>query len=208
MPNINSLLDNIAQIVKSGKTKPTLLSKLDLRYAYSQIPLDQKTRKQGNFNLIGSNATGTYQFQTGFYGLTDMPAEFQKAIDLTLANCLNTYAYLHDILIVSKGSTELDQQKLKAVLDRLDEENLAISLEKCKFACKQIERLGFNNNSEGKTPLTKKTEAIEKLSAPKTFKQLKRFMGSKHHLTQYISNLAQAAAALRPLLKTQKRKKN
>ena len=109
MPNIDLLLDNIAQVVKSDITKQTLFSKLDLRYAYSQIPLDQQTRQQCNFSLIGGNATGTYQFQTGFYGLTDMPAEFQKAIDLTLTNCTNTYAYLNDILIVTKGSTELHQ---------------------------------------------------------------------------------------------------
>ena len=128
MPNIDLLLDTIAQVVKSDKTKQTLFSNFDLRYAYSQIPLDQKTREQCNFSSIGGNATGTYQFQTGFYGLTDMPAEFQKAVDLTLTNSTNTYAYLDDILIVTKGSTELHQQKLKAVLDKLDEENLAIHL--------------------------------------------------------------------------------
>ena len=47
-----------------------------------------------------------------------------------------------------------------------------------------------------------KTETKEKLSAPKTFKQFKSFMGSIHQLTRYIPKLAQAAAALRPLLKT------
>ena len=109
MPYIDLLLDNIAQVVKSDITKQTLFSKLDLRYAYSPIPLDEQTRQQCNFSLIGGNATGTYQLQTGFYGLTDMPAEFQKAIDLTLTNCTNTYAYLNDILIVTKGSTELHQ---------------------------------------------------------------------------------------------------
>ena len=199
------MLDNIAQVVKSDKTKQTLFSKLDLRYAYSQTPLDKSTRDQCNSSLIGGNATVTYQFQTGFYGLKDMPAKFRKAIDLTITNCTNTYAYLDEILILTKGSTELHQQNLKAVLERIDEENLAISLEKCKFLCKQIEWLGFNITSEGTTPLIKKTEAIEELSAPKTFKQSKNFMGSIHHLTRYIPNLAQAVVALRPLLKTQKR---
>ena len=71
MPKINLLLDNIAQVVKSDNSNQTLFSTLDLRYAYSQIPLDKATREQCNFSLIGGNATGTYQFQTGFYGLTD-----------------------------------------------------------------------------------------------------------------------------------------
>ena len=56
-------------------------------------------------------------------------------------------------------------------------------------------------NSEGTKPLIRKTEAIEKLSPPKTFEQLKSFMGSIHHLARFIPNLAQTAAALRPLLK-------
>ena len=139
MPNINLLLDNIAEVVKSNENQQILFSTLDLRYAFLQIPLDKATRELCNFSLIDGNATGTYEFQTGFYGLTDMPAEFQKAIDLTLTNCSNTYAYLDDILIVTKGSVDLHKQKLQTILENLDDENLAISLDKCKFASKQNE---------------------------------------------------------------------
>ena len=53
MPNIELLLDNIAQVVKSDKSKQTLFSTLHLRYAYSQIPLHKTTKEQGNFSLIG-----------------------------------------------------------------------------------------------------------------------------------------------------------
>ena len=68
---------------------------------------------------------------------------------------------------MTKGSTELQQQKLKTVLEKLDDQNLVKSLEKCKFACKQTEWLGFNITSKGTTYLIKKTEA-KNLSAPKT----------------------------------------
>ena len=50
--------------------------------------------------------TGTYRYKTGFYGLTDMPDEFQKAIDCTLAGLNNTFCFLDDILIVSRGGIE------------------------------------------------------------------------------------------------------
>ena len=119
--------------IKSDTKEQTLFSSVYLRYAYSQIRFDKKTREQCNFSHIGGNATGTYQFQTGFYGLTDMPAEFQKAIDLTINQL---YAYLDDILIITKGSIEKHKETLEKVLHRLDEENLEISLDKCKFACK------------------------------------------------------------------------
>ena len=170
MPNKDLLLDNIAHVVKSDKSDQPLFRTLDLRYAYSQIPLDKTTREQCNFSLIGGNATGTYQFQTGFYGLTDMPTEFQKAVDLTLTDCSNTYAYLDDNLIITKGTLESHRQKLQTVQTKLNEENLAILLDHCKFACKQVEWLGYTINSEGTKPLIRKTEASEKLSPPKTFK--------------------------------------
>ena len=127
MPNIDLLLEKIAQVLKSDKSNQTLFSTFDLRYAYSQIPLDKTTRDHCNFSLIGGNATGTYQFQTSIYGLTDMPVEFQKAVELTLTNCNNTYTYLDDILTVKKGTIETHRQKIQTVLTKLDEENLAFS---------------------------------------------------------------------------------
>ena len=102
---------------------------------------------------------------------------------------------------MTKGSVDIHKQKLQAILERLDGENLAKSLDKGKFACKQVEWLGYTIDSEGTTPLIRKTDAIEKLCPPKSLKQLKSFMGSIYHLTRYIPNLAQRAAALRPLLK-------
>ena len=50
--------------------------------------------------------TGTYCFKTGFYALTDLPAEFQKAIESTSAGLNNKFCFLDDILIVSRGRIE------------------------------------------------------------------------------------------------------
>ena len=77
---------------------------------------------------------------------------------------------------------------------------MAISLNKCKFGCKEVEWLGFIINEYGTIPMHKKTEAITNLQHPKTFKQLKSFMGSIHHLNKFIPNLAQLCTPLRPLL--------
>ena len=202
MPNIDVLLDNVAQSAQEGNGKPgtTYFFTIDLRYADSQLKLDDITKTQCNFSIIDGQATGTYQFQTGFYGLTDMPAEFQKAINLTLNNKKDTFAFLDDILIISHGTKEQHIDKLKRVLDKLDQENMDIYVNKCKFCCKEVEWLGFVINEYGTIPMHKKTDAITKLHHPTTFKQLKSFMGSVHHLNKFIPNLAQLCAPLRPLL--------
>ena len=135
MHNIDCLMHSIAQtITQSSDDGEVLFSTIDLRYAYSQLPLDPETAKHCNFNLIGGQATGTYRFNTGFYGLTDMPAEFQKAIDITLANLTNTFSFLDDIIIVTKGGIQNHKEKLFKCLDKLEEEKLAINLKKCHFA--------------------------------------------------------------------------
>ena len=131
-----------------------------------------------------------------------MPADFRKAIDLTLNNEKDTFAFLDDILIISHGNKEQHIDKLTKVLNKLDAENMAISVDKCKFGCKEVEWLGFIINEYSITPMQKKTDALVNLQHPKTFKQLKSFMGSIHHLNKFIPNLAQLCTPLRSLLST------
>ena len=129
-----------------------------------------------------------------------MPAEFQKAIDLTLNNEMDTFAFLDDILIISHGTKEDHMNKLKRILDKLDAENMAKSLEKSKFGCKQVEWLGYVIDEYDTVPMQKKTDAIVQLNHPKTFKQFKSFMGSIHLLNKFINNLVQLCTPLWPLL--------
>ena len=84
MPNVEELLDGVSQIVTAQTAGTLFFTVLDLKYAYSQLKLTPQTAKKCNLNILGGKATGTYRFLTGFYGLADMPAEFQKAMDRIL----------------------------------------------------------------------------------------------------------------------------
>ena len=130
-----------------------------------------------------------------------MPATFQKTIEKTLEGCKNYFAFLDDILIATKGNLKEHEETLDIILDRLNKEGLAISLQKCEFAKQQIEWLGFKITPHGVTPLITKTEALQKLDTTKIVKQLRSFMGSIHHLIKIIPNLAEISEPLRPLLK-------
>ena len=96
MQSIDHLIDSVALYISERKNLPGQywFSKVDLKYAYSQILLDENTQKRCNFNILGGRATGTHRFINGFYGLTDMPATFQITIDKTLQiikkkNCIS-----------------------------------------------------------------------------------------------------------------------
>ena len=102
MPNIDELVDGISQIIAERKAGNVYFTTLDFTYAYGQVSLEQKTSEQCNFSLVGGKSTGTYRFKNGFYGLTSMPAEFQKVIDNLLREFSQANAFIDDILIASK----------------------------------------------------------------------------------------------------------
>ena len=173
---------------------------MDLTYAYCQLPLSAKTRLKCNFSLIGGRSTGTYRFKTGFYGLTTMPAEFQRAMDCILAEYPQAHAFIDNILVVSKGIAIDHIATVEKILKKLEQENMSLKLSKCKFAQRECEWLGHKITSTGITPLVRKTEPIEALTPPRTLTQLKSFLGSIHSLHKYLPVLAESSAPLRPLL--------
>ena len=133
MPNVDELIDGVSQIVTENKSGTLYFTVLDLKYAYSQLKLAADTAKQCNFNIVSGKATGTNRFLTGFYGLADMPAKFQKTMDRTINHAKNTFCFLDDILIVSKGNEMEHGTLVESVLKKLDDENLALKISKCEL---------------------------------------------------------------------------
>ena len=181
IPNAKHLSPNGHNLQKSKlakKNRNTILLQIELNYAFSQIPLHKDTQKHCNFNIPGGNATGTFRFINGFYGLTEMPAIFHKAKDYTLNDIKSAHAFLDDIIIITTGSLNEHEQEIKKVLSRLDKENLTISLHKCMFAETEITWLGHKISPDGIIPTEKNTKAIAQMEQPHTLKQLRPFMGS------------------------------
>ena len=199
MPNIDSLIQTTSQTLSTAPQETAYFTTLDSQYAYIQLNLHSDTACHCNFNLVGGAMTGTYRFKTGFYGLTDMPAEFQKAIDCTLAGLIITFCFLDDILIVSRGGIEQHLDLVRKCLIKLDQENLRINLAECHFAKDEIEWLGHSITQTGITPLSNKIDAAIIFTYKP--KMLRLFMGSVHHLGNFIPNLSQLCFPLRPLLK-------
>ena len=107
MPNFEELMDIVGQTISERKQGDVFFTTMDLTYAYGQLPLNENTSKHCNFSLVGGRSTGTYRFKTGFYGLTTMPAEFQRVMDAILAEFPCAHAFIDDILVISKG-TKID----------------------------------------------------------------------------------------------------
>ena len=60
--------------------------------------------------------------------------------------------------MVTRGTISDHKSDIKFILKRLDEENLAIKLEKCEFAKTNITWLGYDITQTGISPNAKKTK--------------------------------------------------
>ena len=59
MQNLLELLDSAAQIITSKSEGTVWFTSLDLKYAFSQFPLDESVSKHYNFSIVCGEFTGT-----------------------------------------------------------------------------------------------------------------------------------------------------
>ena len=123
------------------------------------------------------------QIQNRVLWLTDVPTEFQKAMDCTLQGTLV------DIVIVTKGDVHEHNELVEKVIQRLDAEGWALKLSKCDFSVNQLTWLGYDINEDEYSPKFSKIEAIKSLKHPRTLKQLRSFMGTLNPIQRFIPDL-------------------
>ena len=100
------VLINLQPLVNDELKKHTIKLNSCSDKNFISLNLDPETARHCNFNIFSGEGTGTYLFITGFYGLTDMPAAFQKVMDYTLVGLDNTHCFLDDIIIISPSYKE------------------------------------------------------------------------------------------------------
>ena len=69
--------------------------------------------------------TGTYKFKTGYYGMKNLPTEFQKAISSTLLD----YKIPDAILIINKEKSGKNYEFVRRCFQKFHNENLRAKFE-------------------------------------------------------------------------------
>lgn len=93
--------------------------------------------------------------------------------------------YLDDIICYS-DSWEEHLLILEAVSGELENANLVLNLSKCVFAQAKVQFLGHMVDLGSLSPPTAKVEAITEMEAPRTKRQLRRFLGAIGYYHRYI----------------------
>jgi hypothetical protein len=120
---------------------------------------------------------GKYEYLRLPMGLCNSPDIFQEKMGELMSGLEFARAYIDDLLVVSSGDFETHLTHLEQVLTRLAEAGLKINASKSHFCSDELEYLGYLINREGVRPTLKKVEAMLKILAPKTRRQLRSFIG-------------------------------
>ena len=121
-------------------------------------------------------------------------------MDKLLHKIRNTFTFIDDILIVTKGTQQQHIEKVEEVMKTLDEAGIRLKSEKCKIAQRKTEWLGYYLSASGVKPIDEKIQAISNRLRPKTLKEQRSLMGALNQMNRFIPNLAKLCATLRPLL--------
>ena len=84
LPNLKSLMENVAETINGKQEGDVWFTSLDTVYAHGHTVLHPETVKLCNFHIIGGKTTCTYAIKTSYYGLKTRPPEFQKIMDKIL----------------------------------------------------------------------------------------------------------------------------
>ena len=115
----------------------TIFSALDLKSGYWQVRMHEDSIAKTAF----STQDGHYEFLRLPFGLKNAPADFSRIMHMILGNLDFVEIYLDDITIHSKDF-KTHVEHIKYVLNALNEANLKINLEKCKWCAREIKVLG------------------------------------------------------------------
>ena len=110
-------------------------------------------------------------------GLCNSPDIFQETMSTLLGDLEYVRAYIDDLLITTKSNWEDHLHQVEIVFHRIQEAGLKINAKKSFFGRDELEYLGYWISRKGIQPIAKKVEAIKNLVAPKTRRELRRFIG-------------------------------
>lgn len=190
LPRIDVILSRLGQA--------KFISKVDLKDAYLQIPLTERSKEKTAFFVRNH---GVWQFITMPFGLVNCSATMQRLMD-TLFGDLDgqVFVYQDDLVIVNEDF-ESHLKALAIVAERLKKANLSINFEKSGFCLRNMRYMGYVVDELGLRPDPGKISCVLKVPLPTTVTELRRFVGMAGWYRRFIKPFATLAAPLHDLIK-------
>ena len=195
LPLISDVLENI------GTKK--LFTKMDLRWGYNNVRIKEGDEWKTAFMML----EGSFEPTVMFFGLMNSPATFQAIMNELLRDLINTgkVAVFIDDVIVGMETEEEHDELVAEVIRRLEENDLYVKPEKCKWKVREVEFLGVVIRLEGIKMEKKKVKGVLEWPTPKCVKDVQKFLGLANYYRRFIEGFTTVARPLHDMVKKDKK---
>jgi len=121
-----------------------------------------------------------------------------------LINQGDTATFINDILVAT-DMEEGHDKLVEEVLKRLEENNLFVKPEKCKWKVREVEFLEVMIGPKGVEMQRKKVKGVLNWPAPRNIKEVQTFLGLANYYRRFIKDFAKIAAPLHMLVRKEQK---
>ncbi|CAB0039240.1 unnamed protein product [Trichogramma brassicae] len=179
--------EQTGQCLQSAK----FITTLDLSAAFHQVPMSAGSEKYTAFTVP---SLGLFEWTRMPYGVAGGPATFQELADKIIGPEMEpvAFAYIDDTIIATATYAE-HLKWLEHVLKRINQAGLTINRDKSFFCRSEVKYLGVIVVKNGFRPDPDKIAPVAEMTAPKTLKQLRRFLCMASWYRKFLENFAMIA---------------
>jgi len=142
-----------------------------------------------------------------FFGMTNSPTTFQGMMNEILRDMINegkVAAFVDDVLVGTETEEEHDEI-VEEVLKRLEKNNLYVKPEKCTWKVQKVNFLGVVMG-QGKIEMEEdKVAGVLNWLAPKTVRDVRKFLGLANYYRQFVKDFAKIAQPLNNLTRKEEK---
>ena len=150
---------------------------------------------------------GSFEPTVMFFGLMNLPATFQAMMNELLRDLINTgkvVAFIDDVIIGTETEEGHDELVVE-VIRRLEENDLYVKLEKCKWKVRKVGFLGVVIGPKGIKIEEEKVKGVLEWPTPKCVKDIQKFLGLANYYHRLIERFASIARLLHDMVKKNKK---
>ena len=170
----NYSLPLISDVLKNIGTKKVFM-KMDLRWGYNNVRI-----KEGNeWKAAFTTPERSFKPMVMFFRLTNSSATFQAMMNELLRDLINTgkVAVFIDDVIIRMEMEEGHNELVAEVIKRLEENDLYVKPEKCKWKVREVGFLGVIIGLEEIKMEEEKVKGVLEWLTPKCVKDMQKFLG-------------------------------
>ena len=197
MIKINYPLPLILDMVENIGTKK-VFTKMDLKQGYNVW-----IKEEDKWKIAFTMPKGSFKPTVMFFGLTNSPVTFQVMMNKLLRDLINigkVAVFINDMIVGTedeKGHDEL----VAEIIKRLEENDLYVKLEKCKWKVREVGFLGVVIGPDRIKIEEEKVKGILDWLTPKCVKDVQMFLGLANYYCQFIEGFVFIARPLHDMVK-------